>query len=612
MDSMPTSVEIHPTDPTRILIKAPFVMNAHIKEVPGWKWDSTAREWTCPLTWTATLALRDEFPNLDIGPSLRDWALTTGSRKRWLRNARLNIDLSPDDATLNELVSGDEFKWLYPHQRCDALAIYVSGGRFLLFNDVGTGKTAASLAGLRLLEIAYSRGEMENPFPVLITAPKSMLRTWAREIRKAFPEAWSEDKRTISIVDGTPATVRKALEPGFDFYIIGWSKLRTYSRIAPYGSEPIPAGGNIDKELNGLGIVTLIGDEVHRAMKPTAQWSRAFKHLAYNTTYHIGLTGTPIQEGGVDLWHIMHCTLPDEYGNKGSYIKRYMLEEFDEYGVRHVTGLNPTREDEFRANFETVNRRMTKAILPLPPITESVRWVSLPPKHRKAYNSMKNTLIAQIEGGTLTAANQLVKAGRLVQLANSYGELTVGPEVDEYGQPVETFTMTDDSPKLDAFMEDVDMGDFDGHQVVVFSASKQLLNFLAGRFDTLKTPRSYVIITGDVTGEDRQKAMDAFQAGEAQFCLLTHAGGEGITLTAADTMVRLIRPWSFITDTQVAGRVLRIGSEIHDVINYIDYLVEDTIDPEIVVRLNQKGRDAEEVLQDGELLAMLQRNDNGT
>jgi hypothetical protein len=73
--------------------------------------------------------------------------------------------------------------------------------------------------------------------------------------------------------------------------------------------------------------------------------------------------------------------------------------------------------------------------------------------------------------------------------------------------------------------------------------------------------------------------------------------------------VRLVRSWSYRVDTQVAGRVLRIGSEKHPFISYIDYLVMDTIDEEVVIRLNTKGVNAEEVLHDGELLAMLRGKD---
>lgn len=606
MELMPIYAEISTNDPTRIVVDVPYVLKDALKEVPGWKWDSDddPRKWTVPRSWTACLALKDEFPQLDIGPSLREWAVATGKTKRWLRLNRLNIDLNPDDEALNQLVARDEFKWLYPHQRVDALAIHQSGGSYLLMNDVGTGKTASALTALRLREIYDEEDGPEGPFPALIVAPKSMLRTWEREIRKAFPEAWGPDQRSVSIVDGTPATVRKALEPGFDFYIIGWELLRRYSRIAAYGSTPIPAGANVEKELNALGISTIVGDEIHRITDPTSQRSRAFKYLAHHANYRIGLTGTPIQEGAIDPWHLLHCIFPAEYPTKTSYVSRYLIEEFGEWGERIIGGINPTREEEFRKNFEAVTRRMTTDIIPgLPPVIPSTRWVVLPPKHRKAYNQMKNNLIAEIEGGTLTAANQLVKAGRLVQLANSYGSLTVDPETG-----AERFTMTDESPKLDAFMDDIENGDYDGHQVVVYSESKQLLRFLAGRMDK-RFHDAYVSITGDVTGDDRQRAMDIFQAGGAQFCLLTKAGGEGITLTAADTLVRLVRPWSYRTDVQVAARVRRIGSQIHEVINHIDYLVEDTIDVEIVLRLYTKGIAAEDVLRDGELLEMLRRLD---
>ena len=89
------------------------------------------------------------------------------------------------------------------------------------------------------------------------------------------------------------------------------------------------------------------------------------------------------------------------------------------------------------------------------------------------------------------------------------------------------------------------------------------------------------------------------------FILLTKAGGEGITLTAASVMVRLARPWSKIDYDQAEDRVHRIGSEKHDSILYIDYMTEDTIEEGQIARLNSKTARAQEVLQDAELLAML-------
>ncbi len=594
------TAEIHPTLTDRILVTAPFVMNEHIKSIPGRKFRKREREWTIPLSWTACLALRSEFPEMTLGPNLLAWGKKVGANKRWLRSRRLHLDIDPEDIHVNKLIMRDEFDWLYPHQKVDALSIYMAGGQYFNMNDVGTGKTAASLAGLRLLDIAHAESGSVDPFPVMVVAPKSMLRTWEREIRRAFPDSWGPDKRTISLVDGTPSKVKKALEPGFDFYIIGWELLRRYSRQAPYGSDPLPAGANVDKELQGLGLSTLIGDEIHRITTPGSQRSRAYKYMSHRVNFRIGLSGTGIEEGAVDLWHIFHCLFPHEYMTKTSYVERYLQVTFGEYGERIIGGLNPTREDEFRRNFEAVSRRMLIDIIPgLPDIIPNFRFVELPPKHRKAYNSMRDTLIAQVEGGTLTSPNQLVKSSRLVSLANSLGELTVNDD------GTEDFTMTDDSPKLDALMEDITNGDYDGHPAVIFSESKQLLYLLAARLDAAKPPVGYTIITGDVTGEDRQTAIDDFQAGSKQFCLLTRAGGEGITLTAADTLIWLVRPWSHRVNVQVGARNRRIGSQIHKHINHVDYVVRDSIEEEKIVRLNSKGAAAEEVFQDGELLTML-------
>src|SRR5690606_3275477 len=175
-------------------------------------------------------------------------------------------------------------------------------------------------------------------------------------------------------------------------------------------------------------------------------------------------------------------------------------------------------------------------------------------------------MVAELETTTMSAENALTKAGRLVQLANASGDL------DDDG----VFHMKAPSPKVDAFIDDVISGDYDGQQVVVFSASKQLIRVLAE--EMTKKKLGFVTISGDVTGDDRQAAMDAFQAGKVQFCLLTQAGGEGITLTAASTMVRLMRHWSLTIHKQVEDRVHRIGSERHESVTYVDYVTDDTIE----------------------------------
>jgi SNF2 family DNA or RNA helicase len=581
--TLTAQANIDPARPDRITVISDFRCKDAIKACPGARWDTTTRLWTLPLTWPSCLALRAEFgKGLAIGPELRAWATHKAETKAFL--AKLHPVLEPAGIVSPNPAEGSlpGFVDLYPFQRVDAEAIAWAHS-YLLMNETGSGKSRSSLAGLSLIDASLG-----GVFPLAIVAPKSMLITWKREIEGFFPD------KDVRIAAGTPTKVKAALEPGADVYIVGWDTIRKYSRLASYGSIALSAEEKRSKEMQELGLKSVIFDECHRASNPKSQRTRAAWAVAEGADHRIGLTGTPIQDTPEDLYGVLHLLFPDEYPTKTAYVDRYLQIDWNEWGGREVKGLHPVRAPEFLTNLDTISRRLTKAmVMPfLPEKIYEMRWVTLPPKLRKAYNEMKDTLIAELETGTVVAGSTLERAGRLIQLANAPG----------YMEDTR-FIMEAPSPKVDAFMDDVLSGDFDGQQVVVFSDSRELIKVLSEEMTKKKI--EYVMITGDVTGEDRQVAMDTFQEGKVDFCLLTRAGGEGITLTAASTMVRLMRPWSFTVHKQVEDRVHRIGSERHDHITYIDYVTEDTVEMGQIVRLNAKEGRAQEVLRDAELLAML-------
>lgn len=569
-------------DGKRIQVISPYRCRELIKELPGARWGTRDKVWTISKSWPACLALRADFGDgLTVGPRLVEWARGAGSLKK--RLASLYGTVEAPEMELPNLTS---FDILFPHQRVDAWVI-ANAKRYLLMNGVGTGKTLSSLAGLSL---ADSMGA--EVFPLLVVAPKSMLPAWARdEIPRVFPN------RTIRVVDGTPVKVRDALEPGADVYVIGWSLLSKYSRLASYGSMALTEDQKTEKQLNNLGFKAIIADEVHRAKNAQSQQTRALWYVAKHCDFAVGLTGTPIQESAEDLYPVLHAIVPEDYCTKGSYL-RYVAIEWDDYGNKECTGIKEDRRQEWEANFHAVSRRMTTEMVLdfLPPVIEETRWVTLPPKLRKEYESMKKKMVAEIEGGTLSADNPMVREGRLIQFANC------GGEINDEGN----FRMTAPSPKVDAFISDYLDGDYAGEQIIVFSDSAQLAVILQDELTRKKI--SHVAITGAVTGDDRQNAIDTFQKGDAAVCVLTRAGGEGVTLTAASTMVRLMRPWSYTVFQQVRARCLRIGSERHDSIRYVDYLTDDTVELSQMVRLNSKEASAQEVLRDEELLKMLKGN----
>ena len=560
-------------------MRSSFHARDSIKAVPGARWNAKERVWTVPQTWPACLALRTEFgEDLTIGPELRAWASDESVLKRQLIAMRTLMESD------SEIGAGlPNFDKLFPHQRVDAELIFLAR-RYLVLNETGTGKTWSALAGLSLLD----QIEGETVFPLLIVAPKSMVITWSREVEGFFPG------KDVRVCQGTPSKIKKALEPGGDIYCIGWDSVRTYSRHAPFGDTKIADKDKVDKELQQIPFVSAIVDEAHRGQSGQAQRTRAVWSATAPCENVIGLTGTPMQDTLEDLWGVLRLVVPDEYPGKTAYLERFADIEQNYWGGRDINGLNPRTKSEFFANFDARSRRVTKEMaLDLPPKMHELRWVEMPPKIRKAYRDMEEKLVAELETTTMAAENVLVRASRLLQLANSWGDV----------DPDGVFWMEEPSPKLDAFMTDVLDGDFDGQRVAVFSESRQLVELLIERMRKKKL--KYVAIHGGVTGDERQEAIDTFQNGDAQFCILTRAGGEGITLTAASTMVRLVRPWSYIVHRQVEDRVHRIGSEQHETITYIDYVMQDTVEEGQFVTLNSKAERAEEVLRDKALLEMI-------
>lgn len=575
-------VDIDPDKTDRIAVWSDYRVKDAVKAVPGAKWDAELRRWTVPLTWPSCVALRKQLgASLTIEQSLNDWAFKVRGEKEILRELHRNITAAGVPEI--KLPGFDE---LYPYQRVAAYAIALAEA-YALFDQTGCGKSRTSLAG-----IAFARHLGHDIFPLMIVAPKSMLTTWARdEVPNYFPEA------AVSVIAGTPSTMKKAMEPGSDIYVTTYDTMRRYSRHASYPTVKLLDDEKIDKELNLIEWKSVVADECHRVKNPAAKQTRALWYLSSGARFRVGLSGTPMQDTPEDLWAILRYLSPEEYPTKTSYVDRFLLVDYNLWGGREIKGLNPSNADEFLNNLETRYRRVTKdAVLKfLPPKVYETRWVELPPKMRKAYESMKKVMTAELESGdTLAAKSVLERAGRLTQLANASGELD--PDTGE-------FKMTLPSPKIDSFMDDVLNGDFDGQQVVVFSDSRQLIDLLSEVMTKKKI--AHVSITGSVTGDDRQAAMDTFQSGSVPFILLTRAGGEGVTLTAASTMVRLVRSWSYIVHTQSEDRVHRIGSERHESINYVDYVTDETVELGQIARLNAKGARAQEVLRDDELLELL-------
>jgi SNF2 family DNA or RNA helicase len=276
------------------------------------------------------------------------------------------------------------------------------------------------------------------------------------------------------------------------------------------------------------------------------------------------------------------------------------------FGGMMVLGLKPEKEEEFYASINPRMRRMLKTIvLPwLPAVLRDRRDVEMNAKQLKAYRQMSENMIAMIDkdgsidsstGDVIVAPDPLVQTIRLLQFASAYASVTV----DESGK--EKVLLSDPSCKVDALMDDISNKDFGEDSVAVCAVSRQLIEILSARMQ--KEGIRHGLITGAQSQEERQQAVDDFQAGKTKWILFTaQAGGVGITLTAARRLVMLQRPWSLVDYKQALDRVHRIGSEIHDSVLITDYVTEGSIEERVIDALDVKAENFEEIVKDKEQL----------
>jgi SNF2 family DNA or RNA helicase len=177
----------------------------------------------------------------------------------------------------------------------------------------------------------------------------------------------------------------------------------------------------------------------------------------------------------------------------------------------------------------------------------------------------------------------IAQLNRLQQFACAYGQMVTkikrtrnceecSPEPCN-GHSFEALQLIDPSSKLDATVEIIE--DNENEQIVVFAQSKQVINMLCARLEKKKI--SVAKLTGDTKQQDRDGLIDGFQAGKYRvFAATIRAGGEGITLTAARTVIFVDRDWSPSKNKQTEDRLHRIGQK--NAVQVIDLVARDTVD----------------------------------
>lgn len=524
-----------------------------------------------PASWPAVVQLGYTFGSAwRPGPRLAAWtAAHVGARVA----ATGELTYQPPDGLVPR-----------PYQVEGALMIAATG-HALITDEPGTGKTITTILGL------VERGTARSVavWPVVVVCPASVVDPWVQAWRTWAPH-WD-----VIAWRGGPAR-RRALIGAAHVYVTSYDTARMDAGTRYANRAPLLA----------LDPATVVVDECHLIKSPHAARSTAVRRLAKRASTVVALSGTPITHNPADLWPTLVALAPSAWPSRERWVNRYCASAPRDYGEA-VVGLDPGAEAEFRATLLGQHRRVAKAdvLTQLPPKVYSVRAVELPAAWRKAYDDMEKRMLAELpDGGELSVMSVLAQLTRLSQLASAAADVTVTTELADDGTEREHVSVTLKAPswKVDALL-DV-LAERPEQPVVAFAPSRQLM-LLAGEAAYHAGYRVGFIIGGQSMTE-RTQTVAAFQRGEADLlCATTGAGGVGLTLTAARTVVFLQRPWSLVESLQSEDRCHRIGSEIHDSIEIIDIVASKTLDTRVRAVLREKADQLADLVQDPRIVAEL-------
>jgi hypothetical protein len=327
----------------------------------------------------------------------------------------------------------------------------------------------------------------------------------------------------------------------------------------------------------------------------------------------VGLSGTPITRDTGDIHPMLKALDEPAWPSKERMIGRYCMTVQGDYDEK-ILGLEPMRAEEFHLCLLGQHRRIAKAdVLPdLPDKVYSIRTVELPAKWRKVYDDFEASMFAEMPDGTeLSVFDEMSAYTHRSALSSAPGtvEVTFGPDEDkDTGLPKRhvSIKLNEYDPskpdggswKVSALLEILDErgGPKACKPTIAFAPSRQLVE-IAGKAAAKEGYRVGYVVGGQ-SAKVRTADVDAFQSGELDLiCVTTQAGGVGLTLTAADAIVVLQRPWALDESIQLEDRAHRIGAE-HESLQIIDIVAKDTIDGRRRESLPEKARHLAEFVQD--------------
>jgi superfamily II DNA or RNA helicase len=429
----------------------------------------------------------------------------------------------------------------------------------VLADDMGLGKTLQTIALL-----AHEKEARRMDRPSLVVMPTSLVENWKRELNRFAPHL------RLRVLHGA----------------------RRHQELANIARAEIvlttyPVLVRDLERLRGQSWHYLVLDEAQAIKNPRSLASRAVRAL--DARHRLCLTGTPLENNLEELWSLFDFLSPGLLGPAERFRAAFRVPIERDGDAFRLAALR-----ERVAPY--VLRRVKESVAhELPPKTELMRAISLEREQRDLYESIR----VAAHGEVRRAIRQKGIAGAAITILDALTQLRqvcCDPRLVR----VQAARSVTRSAKGEAFFELLDSELACGRKVLVFSQFARMLALLSQGLH--QRAIGHVLLTG--ASDDRQALVDAFQGGEVDVFLISlKAGGTGLNLTRADTVIHYDPWWNAAAQMQATDRAHRIGQTkpvfVHNLV------IAGSVEERMLELQQRKRRLAETLLGSEQLVSRL-------
>jgi SNF2 family DNA or RNA helicase len=422
----------------------------------------------------------------------------------------------------------------------------------ILADDMGLGKTVQALVNL-----LYEKQVHQPQIPSLVVAPTSLMGNWKRETERFTPEL------KILLLHGSQR------EQDFD-------KISQYD-IVLTTYQLILRDSKIHQQQQYHYIILDESQNIKNAKAKTAQTI-----FTLQSNHRLCLTGTPMENHLGELWSMFHFLMPGYLGNHERFTRlfRSPIEK----------SADMQRQSQLQKRLQPFMLRRTKDAVAteLPEKTEIIRTIPLSGKQRDLYETVRLAMDKKVQleiGKKGLARSHIIVLDALLKLRQTC--------CDPRLLSLDIAKQVNASAKLEMLMEMLPEMIEEGRKILIFSQFVKMLVIIEQELQ--QHGIKYTKLTGQT--KKRDEAINAFQEGQVDVFLISlKAGGVGLNLTAADTVIHYDPWWNPAAERQATDRAHRIGQD-KPVFVY-KLLTEETVEEKILA-LQQKKQALADAIYSG-------------